>query len=158
MRLHQALFALIFTGLVSAMFLAAASAPAAAADYKAVEKIQGGSHDCAHCDLSGSNLSNQCVKGGDLTGADFTGVTAEYMCMSQANFTDVSFRNANLTGANLANSNLTGADFTGAMLDITSLKGADLSHAKGLTQKQIDIACADKATKLPAGLKAKTCS
>ena len=103
-------------------------------------------------------MSNQCVKGGDLTGADFTNVTALYMCMSQANFTDVSFRNANLTGANLANSNLTGADFSGANLDITSLKGADLSHAKGLTQKQIDIACSNAQTKLPAGLKAKTCA
>ena len=156
--IRQALFALAYAALAAAMFLAASSAPASAADYKAVEKIQGGAHDCLRCDLSGSNLSNTCVKGGNLTGADFTKVVAQYMCMSQANFTGVSFRHADLTGANLANSNLTDADFTGATLDITSLKGADLSRAKGLTQSQIDIACSDKATKLPPGLTAKPCA
>jgi uncharacterized protein YjbI with pentapeptide repeats len=75
-----------------------------------------------------------------------------------ANFTNVNFHNADLTGANLAHSNLSGADLTGAVLDITSIKGADLSRAKGLTQAQLDQACADAATKVPAGLRAKSCS
>jgi len=85
-------------------------------------------------------------------------VKAPYMCMSLANFTDVNFRNADLTGANLAHSNLTGADLTGAVLDITSIKGTDLSRARGLTQPQLDQACADKETKVPDGLTAKSCS
>lgn len=157
MRLCKALIASGFAALAVAMFLAASSAPASAADYKAVGRIQAGEHDCPACDLSGSDLSNTCVKSGNLTGANFAKVTAQYMCMSQANFTNVSFKDADLTGANLAHSNLTGADLTGATLDITSLKGADLSGAKGLTQAQLDVACSDSATKLPSGLKAKTC-
>jgi uncharacterized protein YjbI with pentapeptide repeats len=78
--------------------------------------------------------------------------------MSMANFSNVNFRNADLTGANLAHSNLSGADLTGAVLDITSIKGTDLSRAKGLTQPQLDQACADTETKVPAGLRAKSCS
>ena len=123
-----------------------------------LERIKAGQRDCRGCDLHGADLSNQCVKGGDLTGANFAEVNAHYMCMSLANFTDVDFRGADLTGANLAYSNLTGADLTGAVLDITSIKGTDLSRTKGLTQAQLDQACADKETKVPKGLVAKSCS
>jgi uncharacterized protein YjbI with pentapeptide repeats len=128
-----------------------------AADPAAVARIKADKRDCPGCVLAGADLSHLCVKGGDLTGANFDRVKAHYMCMSQANFTNVTFRGADLTGANLANSNLSGADLTGAVLDITSLKGADLSHAIGITQAQLDQACSDSATKLPAGLVAKPC-
>ena len=142
-----------------------ASAPAqfipisyTAPDRAAVDSIKAGHHDCPHCMLSGANLDNTCVKGGDLTGADFSNVHAVLMCMSYANFTNVSFRNADLAGANLAHANLTGADFTGATLSITSFKGTDLTKTKGLTQAQLDQACGDKDTKVPAGLKAHMCT
>jgi hypothetical protein len=36
--------------------------------------------------------------------------------------------------------------------------GADLSHVKGLTQKQSHEACGDAGTRLPQGLIVKTCS
>jgi hypothetical protein len=123
-----------------------------------VQRIKAGDINCVGCDLSGADLSHTCVKNGDLTGANLSGVTALYMCMSYANFTGVSFRGADLTGANLANSNLTGADMTGATLDITSIKGTDLTRVKGLTQRQIDRACADDATRLPPGLKPNFCT
>ncbi len=135
-----------------------AVAPTRVASLGPIERIKAGEHNCPGCDLHGADLSNQCVKGGDLTGANFDSVKALYMCMSSANFTNVSFHNADLTGANLAHSNLTGADLTGAVLDITSIKGTDLSRTKGLTQAQLDQACADTATKVPAGLRAKSCS
>jgi uncharacterized protein YjbI with pentapeptide repeats len=137
---------------------AGAMASAYAADASAVARVKNEERNCPHCDLSHADLSFQCVKGGDLTEANFDGVKASYMCMSKANFTKASFRNADLTGANLANSNLSGADLTGATLDITSIKGTDLSTAKGLTQKQIDLACGDSETKLPQGLTVRTCS
>lgn len=136
--------------------IASAQAPQAAT-MTAVMRIKAGEVNCPGCDLRGADLSNECVKGGNLTGANFDAVTARYMCMSLANFTDVTFRKADLTGANLGHSNLTRADLTGAKLSITSIKGADLSTAKGLTQAQIDHACADADTKLPAGLVAKIC-
>jgi uncharacterized protein YjbI with pentapeptide repeats len=121
-------------------------------------RIKAGEINCRNCDLSGTDLSHQCVKNGDLTGAKFDNVTALYMCMSFANFTDVSFRNADLTAANLSNSNLTHADLTGARLDLTLIKGTDLSTVRGLTQAQLDRACADQTTRLPRGLTPKFCS
>lgn len=142
-----------------------ASAPAqmipisyTAPDRAAVDSIKAGNHDCPHCMLAGANLDNTCVKDGNLEGADFSNVHAVLMCMSYANFTNVSFRDANLSGANLAHANLTGADFTGAVLAITSFKGTDLTKTKGLTQAQLDSACSDKDTKVPAGLKAHICT
>jgi hypothetical protein len=78
--------------------------------------------------------------------------------LQQAYFTEVSFRNADLTGANLVNATLTRADLTGTKLDFASIKGADLSHARGLTQAQLNTACSDSQTKLPEGLHAIRCS
>jgi uncharacterized protein YjbI with pentapeptide repeats len=153
------LITLLFSG------VAAAGAPVpftpisyTAPDRAAVNSIKAGNHDCPHCMLAGANLDNTCVKNGNLEGADFSNVHAVLMCMSYANFTNVSFRDANLSGANLAHANLTGADFTGAKLAITSFKGTDLTKTKGLTQAQLDRACSDKDTKVPAGLKAHICT
>jgi uncharacterized protein YjbI with pentapeptide repeats len=47
---------------------------------------------------------------------------------------------------------LDGVDLDRTFLYKAQFVGADLSKAKNLTQDQIDIACGDKATKLPAGL------
>ncbi len=129
-----------------------------APDRAAVDSIHAGHHDCPHCDLAGANLDNTCVKGGNLEGADFSNVHAVLMCMSYADFKGVSFRGADLAGANLAHANVDDADFTDADLSITSLKGTDLSKARGLTQPQLDKACGDADTKVPAGLKAKICT
>jgi uncharacterized protein YjbI with pentapeptide repeats len=130
---------------------------AKAADPAAVAKIRGGIVDCVGCNLAGADLSNTCVKDHDLHGADFTGADATLMCMSFANFTGVSFRNAELSGANLAGAKMDGADLTGAGTSITSFLGTDLTKVKGLTQKQLNVACGDATTKLPPGLKIHTC-
>jgi uncharacterized protein YjbI with pentapeptide repeats len=122
-----------------------------------VAKIHGGIVDCVGCNLAGADLTNTCVKEHDLHGADFTGANATLMCMSFANFTGVSFRGAELSGANLAGAKMDGADLTGAGTSITSFLGTDLRKVKGLTQKQLDIACGDSTTRLPPGLKIHTC-
>jgi len=127
-------------------------------DPAAVASIRAGHHDCPHCRLAHADLTNTCVKHGDLEGADFTGAKLVLMCMSYGDYKDASFRDANLSGANLAHGHLDGADLTGARLTITSIKGADLSRAKGLTQAQIDQACGDAETRLPLPLHVKTCS
>jgi uncharacterized protein YjbI with pentapeptide repeats len=131
--------------------------PAHAADVAAVAKIHGGIVDCVGCDLRGADLSNTCVKDHDLHGADFTGADATLMCMSFADFTGVSFRGTELSGANLAGAKLEGADLTGAKTSITSFLGTDLRHVKGLTQKQLDVACGDNTTRLPPGLTIHRC-
>jgi uncharacterized protein YjbI with pentapeptide repeats len=150
--LRAALFAFSF-------FLAgpafAVSLPAA--DPAAVASIRAGHHDCPHCRLAGADLSNQCVKHGNLEGADFEGAKLVLMCMSFADFRGVNFRGADLSGANLAHAVLDGADLSGAVLTITSLKGTDLTRARGISQRQLDAACGDGETKAPAGMKVHTC-
>jgi uncharacterized protein YjbI with pentapeptide repeats len=131
--------------------------PAGAADPAAVAKIHGGIVDCVGCNLAGADLTNTCVKEHDLHGADFTGANATLMCMSFANFTNVSFRGAELSGANLAGAKMDGADLTGAKTSITSFLGTDLTHVKGLSQAQLDVACGDATTKLPPGLHVHAC-
>jgi uncharacterized protein YjbI with pentapeptide repeats len=136
----------------------ASTVSAPPADSAAIARIQGGIVDCVQCRLEGADLSNTCVKAHDLHGADFDGATAVLMCMSYANFTDATFRGADLSGANLAHARLDGADMTGAVMTITSIKGTDLTKVKGLTQKQLNAACGDADTKVPAGLTVHTCS
>ena len=126
-------------------------------DAAAVARIHGGIVDCVGCNLKGADLTNTCVKEHDLHGADFDGANATLMCMSFANFTNASFRGTELSGANLAGARMDGADMTGARTSITSFLGTDLSQVKGLTQAQLDVACSDDKTKLPAGLKPHFC-
>ena len=123
----------------------------------AVASIKAGHHDCPKCILAGADLTNQCVKDGNLQGADFDNTRLVLACMSHANFRHATFRRADLSGANLAGSNLDGADLTGAIFSITSIKATDLTRAKGLTQTQLDAACGDADTKVPAGLTVKVC-
>ena len=129
-----------------------------AAYLQAVASIKAGKPDCPHCNLAGADLTNQCVKGGNLTGADFDNARLVLMCMSFANFKGATFRGADLSGANLAHAILAGADLTGAQMTITSIKGTDLTRARGLTQKQLDAACGDADTKVPAGMTVKICN
>lgn len=127
------------------------------ADPVAVARIHGGIVDCPGCKLMGANLYNTCVKERDLRGANFDGANAQMMCMSFADFRGASFRGTELSAANLAGAKMDGADMTGAITSITSFLGTDLRQVKGLTQKQLDMACSDKATKLPPGLKSHFC-
>jgi len=144
-------------------FLLLACVPAAGAqalkpDPAAVASIRAGHHDCPRCVLAHADLTNQCVKHGNLRGAVFDGAKLVLMCMSYGDFEDASFRDADLSGANLAHAKLGGADLSGARLTITSIRGADLGHAKGLSQHQLDAACGDADTKVPSPLRVKICS
>jgi uncharacterized protein YjbI with pentapeptide repeats len=137
---------------------AAKADPALKADPHAVARIEGGIVDCPGCKLAGANLFNTCVKAKDLHGANFDGANATLMCMSFADFRGASFRGTILDAANLASAKLDGADMTGARTRITSFLGTDLTHVKGLTQAQLDAACGDARTKVPAGFKVHFCS
>lgn len=140
------------------MVLGSRALAAPAYDAAAVARIHAGIVDCPGCNLAGADLTNTCVKAKNLAGADFDGATAVLMCMSYANFTDATFRGTDLSGANLAHATLDGADLSGAVMDITSIKGTDFSKAKGLTQMQLDQACGDAQTRVPAGLKVHLCT
>lgn len=144
---------------IALALLAMTSLVAAHAGDTAFVRLIGNAHtrDCPGCQFAGEDLTNQCVKGGDLRGANFSGARLVLACMSHADFQGASFRHADLTGANMAHAVVTGADFTGANLRITSIKGTDLTHAKGLTQDQLDMACGDAKTRVPAGMKVQSC-
>jgi uncharacterized protein YjbI with pentapeptide repeats len=126
-------------------------------DPAAIASIRAGHHDCPRCNLAGADLTNQCVKRGNLEGANFDRAKLVLMCMSYADFRGATFRHTDLAGANLAHARLDGADLTGANLSIASIKGTDLTHTIGLSQAQLDHACADSETKVPKGMRAKTC-
>jgi uncharacterized protein YjbI with pentapeptide repeats len=145
-------------GLFLAFPALAQADPGLQADPHAVARIEGGIVDCPNCQLAGADLINTCVKAKDLHGANFDGANATLMCMSFANFRGASFRGTILDAANLASARLEGADLTGARTNITSFLGTDLTHVKGLTQAQLDTACGDAKTKVPAGLKVHLCS
>lgn len=147
-------FLACFLMLVSAGAAMAESGP----DLAAVASIRAGHHDCPRCILAHADLTNQCIKHGNLEGAVFDGAKLVLMCMSYGDFKGASFRGADLSGANLAHAKLDGADLSGAKLTITSIRGADLSRAIGLTQPQLDAACADSQTRVPVSLRVKTCS
>lgn len=139
-------------------FSGAANSAALVPDGAAVARIRAGHHDCPHCILTNADLTNECVKHGNLEGAVFDGAKLVLMCMSYADFKGASFRGTDLSGANLAHARLDGADFAGAKLTITSIRGADLSRSRGLTQQQLDRACGNSQTRVPAPLRARTCS
>ena len=143
---------------IAALLIATPAFSAPTYDAAAVARIHAAIVDCPGCNLAGADLSNTCVKAHDLHGANFDGATAVLMCMSYANFSNATFRGTDLSAANLAHADLDGADLTGARMDITSIKGTDLRQARGLTQKQLDQACGDADTRVPAGLKVHVCT
>lgn len=152
------LFSLFGLFLAISAFAPVQAGPTPKADPKAVARLEGGIVDCPGCRLAGANLINLCVKARDLHGANFDGANATLMCMSFADFRGASFRGTILDAANLASAKLDGADLTGARTRITSFLGTDLTRVKGLTQAQLDIACSDDKTKVPAGMKLHFCS
>ena len=91
----------------------------------------------------------------NLTGADFQKAELGRVNFGKATLTGTHFPMANLSRAELRGATFEGPiDFTDAFLFLTRIGGLDLSKATGLEQAQIDLTCGDKATKLPAGLKA----
>lgn len=127
---------------------------------------------CAGCDLFQIDLAYQNVAGRNFSGArmrqsDLTVATADRANFSGANMSMANLFGARLTGADLSNVNLNGAilvggyfggaHFNGAAMAGANLSGAELASAHGLTQAQLDAACGDGATTLPAGLTIPAC-
>ena len=67
-------------------------------------------------------------------------------------------KRADLRRANLQGAKLYGANLQGAILFDARLRGTNLRYARGLTQEQLDSACGDAETKLPPGMKIRTCT
>jgi hypothetical protein len=90
-------------------------------------------------ELAGRNLDHRDFTRWDFEDSDLAGATLRCASLVRADL-----HNARLIGTDLENTRLLGAD----------LRGADLSSARNLTQRQLDTACGDATTKLPPGLTA----
>lgn len=88
--------------------------------------------------LVGANLSRSNLSGSNLSGAHMSGVD-----LSGAELCGAILSSANLSGANLSGANLSGADLSGADDPGASFRPADRGPVRGLTQEQLDRACAD---------------
>jgi len=132
-------------------------------------------------DFSGADLQGSCICHSDLAAADFHGAglnRADFggAKLSGADLSDTDLRHADLRGADfgIGESYLAemeselgsyvqacgleslaagAANLSGARIDGADFRGVDLSHVTGLEQAQIDVACTDETTKLPADLK-----
>ena len=109
--------------------------------------------------LSGAWLPNANLSEGRLPSVDLSGTRLRNADLSdaglqQANLSRSNLRGANLQGTNLSAALLWGSDLSGATLRNANLSGADLSGAtvhsasylvpvRGLTQAQLDAACAE---------------
>lgn len=105
--------------------------------------------------FASAELQRADFKGADLTNADFGKAELGRAEFEGAAIGGVTFAYANLSRAQFADVTL-GApvDFTGAFMFLTRIEGVDLSTATGLAQAQVDLACGDGTTRLPAGLAA----
>jgi uncharacterized protein YjbI with pentapeptide repeats len=127
---------------------------------------------CADCDLFQIDLAYQVVSGRDFSGSrirqsnltitiadrtNFHGANLSLANMFGVRATGADFTDANLQGATLVGGYFSGARFGGATFAGANLSGAELAGARGLTQSQLDGACGDAATQLPAGLTVPAC-
>lgn len=104
--------------------------------------------------FASAELQRADFSGADLTGADFQKAELGRANLASAIITGTRFTFANLSRADIHATKSEGPiDFSGAFLFLTRIEGMDLSAATGLEQAQIDHACGDAGTKLPAGLK-----
>jgi len=107
--------------------------------------------------LDGANLEKAEIQRSNFTRAFLNGAN-----LSKGDFGRSIFNGAELVAVNLRSTNvgrtsfvgarLAGADFTHAFTFGMHIEGSDLSAVKGLTQEQVDAACGDAKTRLPAGL------
>src|SRR5690606_21444719 len=129
-------------------------------------RVRGGA-SCAGCDLFQISLAYQSVAGRNFAGArirqaDLSLTTADRARFHGANMSLTNFFGARLSGADLTDTNLVGAylggaRFGGAVLTGANFSGAELADASGITQAQLNTACGDATTTLPAGMTIPAC-
>ncbi|MBV9510956.1 MAG: pentapeptide repeat-containing protein [Caulobacteraceae bacterium] len=157
--------------LALALIVSLAAAPALAQNAAQIGQVQNGA-SCPRCNLFQADFGNKVLKGRNLAGArirqaDMSLSVLNYSNMSHADLRDVNgygalFTGVNFTGADMTNATfvgayLQGADFRGAKLAGVNFSGAEMDKAVGLTQRQLNAACGDEKTTLPARLHLPAC-
>ena len=154
-----------------AVALSLAAVPALAQNAAQVGRAQDGAN-CPHCNLFQADLGNKELKGRDFTGArlrqsdmslsvfnhtSFAGADLRDVNGYGALFTDSDMAGADMTNATFVGAYLEGANLRGAKLSGVNFSGAEMDRAAGLSQAQLNGACGDDTTKLPAGLHLPAC-
>jgi uncharacterized protein YjbI with pentapeptide repeats len=147
------------------------TSPAAAQNAGQIARVKGGA-SCPGCNLfqadlsglekSGQNLSRSRLRQAELSlvvmnRASFAGADLRDVNAYGGVFGGASFAGADLTNASFVGSYLVGARFAGANLSGANFSGAELDRAVGLSQRQLNRACGDQATRLPRGLRIPAC-
>ena len=120
------------------------------------EELRGinlGGADLSHADLRNTNLRNALLSDANLASAQLDKSCLREAVLIGAHLKGVDLENSDLVGADLSKADLTDADLyradlfratlTGAIFTNADVSGADFSRAKGLSQAQLDSACAD---------------
>ena len=157
--------------LIIAIATLAVSGPAAAQNASEVARAERGV-SCPGCNLFQANLSGVEARGLNFAGSRLRQADLSLSVLNRARFSnsdlrDVNayggvFSSANFSGANLTNASFVGsyvqgANFSGANLSSANFSGAEMSRARGLTQRQLNQACGDASTTLPGGLHIPAC-
>lgn len=113
--------------------------------------------DAGLLDLRACHLGGIDLRGLRFEGADFSRSCLERAMLSEAHLERASLLYAHLQrtwlgGGHLEGSKLYAADLTGARLGKAHIQGADFEMARGLTQRQLNLAIGDEGTTLPHGL------
>lgn len=157
--------------LAVAAALALMAAPAIAQNVSQISSTKGGG-SCPGCNLFQADFTNLEMRGRNFKGARLRQSNLSLATMNGSNFSGADLRDvdafgglftgSNFAGANMANSSWVGtylgsSQFRGANLAGANFSGAEMDRASGLTQAQLDQACGDQATTLPAGLRVPAC-
>ena len=155
-------------GLLAGLALATS---ALAQNHDQIARVRGGA-SCPNCnlfqaDLTGLERAELNLSGARLRQANLTLAVMNRVRLNNADLRDINaygavLGGADLSGADLTNASLVGvwfqnANWRGAKLEGANLSGSDLSGARGLTQSQLDQACGDASTVLPAHLTLRAC-
>ncbi len=110
-----------------------------------------------HANLHRAELERGQFHDNDFQSANLTGAKLSGSNLARSNFDRARLDNADLSGAVLDGGQFTRVRFGLATLTDASLNGTNLSHSdlslvEGLTQAQLEGACGNRHTKLPAGL------
>ncbi|KAF0180975.1 MAG: pentapeptide repeat-containing protein [Hyphomonadaceae bacterium] len=113
-------------------------------------------------DGSRAHLNDADFGNTEMPGADFTQARMRGASFAGAKAMNATFLRTDLRGASMMFARLDGADFTqaemhGADLTNATLSGANLSTARGLTAVQLRGACGNAQTRLPSGLRIRSC-
>ena len=157
--------------LALAIALSLAALPAMAQNAGQIARVADGAN-CPRCNLFQADLSNKTLKSRNYTGArlrqadlslsvfnhgDFAGSDLRDVNGYGALFSGVNFAGANMTNSTFVGAFLEWANFRGANLSGANFSGAEMAHAVGLSQAQLNGACGDSSTTLPPGLHLPAC-